>query len=571
MGVGFLVVYIIIAIVIILAGIVIYGALSRKRIYRQIDQLESWKLEIMERPVTDELARVKRLKMIGETEEKFEKWRQEWDDILTTELPNAEEKLFEAEEAADKYRFGSAGAVLSKAREGLEQVEKRIETLLNDLEQLVSSEEQNREDIVSIKAAYHVAKKQLLTHRRFFQKALIPIEQVLQEIDEDFRAYGEQTEDGNYLRARSILLKAKERQEGLQVKMDRIPSLFTELQITLPDQIKELRSGYQEMLEQGYSLDHLTVEDELKALEKRIDAQIGEVEQTEIERPQEEVDDIRTRIEFLYDQLENEVRSRQFVIEESAAVKDRLESTEEEIGDLKNETELVQQSYHLEDEDVRVQQQLESEIQQLRKKFTDSEEAIRDQKQAFSVMQGQLEGLKVRLAELEDQREQYQEMLQALRKDEMKAKETLDSLRKRLIEAKRMVQKSNLPGLPHYHWANLEAAEEKITEVEKKLNQKPLEIPVIQQLLQGALDEVDNNSEQTKKLIEDARLAEKLIQYGNRYRSRYPSVSENLQAAESSFRNFHYEESLELAGSALQQVEPDILKEFNVSFEEEAQ
>lgn len=565
------VVYIILAIVIILAAIVIYGALSRKKIYRQIDQLESWKVDITQRPVTDELARVKRLKMVGETEEKFEIWRQEWDDILTAALPEAEEQLFEAEEAADKYRFSHAGSVLTTVHENLQQVEKRLETLLADLEELVSSEEQNRKDIVPVKAAYHEAKKQILTKRHLFQKARIPMEQVLQETDEDFRDYEEQTEQGNYLRARSILLTIKDHLDNLQGKMERIPSLFTELQTTLPDQIRELREGYLEMLEQGYILDHLRVEDELKTFEKRLQTQIDGVEQTEIEQPQEEIDDIHIRIESLYDQLENEVKSRQRVMAESATMNDRLAATEEEMGDLKNETEQVQESYHIEEEDLQTQQQLEKDLQQLRKKFTDSGEAIREQKLAFSLLQDQLESLKARLAELEEQQAQHKEMLQTLRKDEIKAKETLESLRQRLIEAKRMAQKSNLPGLPHHHWASLEATEEKISEIEEKLHQKPLEMPVIQQLLQEALDEVNHNFEQTKKLIEDAELAERLIQYGNRYRSRYPTVSVNLEAAESSFRNFHYEEALELAGYAVQQVEPDVLKEFDVRVEEESQ
>lgn len=276
------------------------------------------------------------------------------------------------------------------------------------------------------------------------------------------------------------------------------------------------------------------------------------------------------RIEFLYDQLEQEVTSRQFVIKESAAVKEQLDATEEDIDALKNETEWVQQSYHLEDENLQAQQQLEKDIVQLRNKFNESEEAIRQQKQAFSLLQDQLESLKARLAELEDQRVRHQDMLQTLRKDEMEARETLASLRKRLIEVKRMVQKSNLPGVPHDHWSNLEEAEEKITEVENKLEQKPLEIPVIQRFLQEALNEVDNSYEQAKKMIDDAQLAEKIIQYGNRYRSRYSSVAANLQAAESSFRNYHYEEALEVAASAVQQVEPHILKEFDTAFEDEA-
>ena len=42
-------------------------------------------------------------------------------------------------------------------------------------------------------------------------------------------------------------------------------------------------------------------------------------------------------------------------------------------------------------------------------------------------------------------------------------------------------------------------------------------------------------------MMENARLAEKVIQYGNRYRSQYPSVSKALTEAEKSFRDFDYQ------------------------------
>ncbi|HEX6922626.1 MAG TPA: septation ring formation regulator EzrA [Bacillales bacterium] len=559
----------IIALIVVLAAVIFYGTWSRKKIYRQIDELESWKIEIMNRPVTDEISKVKRLKMFGQTEVKFETWRSEWDDIITVELPDVEEKLFETEDAADKYRFGKAKAILADIRGILNHAEERIDGLLQDLDKLITSEEQNREDIVSVKSHYHEAKKQLLTNRRHFQKAVIPIEKELQEIGQAFDTYENQTEEGNYLEARDTLLDAKGRLDFLQKKMDAVPDLFTELKTAIPDEIKELQDGYRDMLDQGYVLDHLMMEEELKSLEGRLVPLVNEVEGLEIDHPREEMEDIRERIEMMYDQLEQEVSSRKFVDAEAPAVKEKLSETDQEVSKLKSETELVQLSYRIEQEDLEVQEELEKEVGMLKKKFAEAEEAVHEQKQSFSMLQDKLEGMKERLAVLEEKRSQHQEMLATLRKDELKAKSTLNSLRKQLVDAKRLVQKSNLPGIPDYHLANLEAAGEKVEEVDEKLNEKPLEMAIVNRLLEEALEEVNGSFDLTKKMVEDAELAERLIQYGNRYRSGYQSVQVKLTAAESSFRHYHYEEALELAAEAVQNVEPDILKKFDVSFETE--
>ena len=280
-------IYIIISLIVIIAAVILIGTLSRRQIYKQIDKLESWKIDIMNRPITNEISKVKRLKMYGETEEKFETWRAEWDDIVTVELPEVEEKLFEAEEMADKFRFRQAKTITEDIRSTLEHAERRIDGLLKDLDLLITSEEQNREDIVSVKSDYHEVKKQLLTQRRHYQKAIVPIELELHEIELAFERYDKQTEEGNYLEARNTLMETRKALDELQYKMDTIPGLYQELQSNLPDQVKELRDGYQEMIEQGYVLDHIMIEKELKDLEKKLASLISELDETKLDHPTE--------------------------------------------------------------------------------------------------------------------------------------------------------------------------------------------------------------------------------------------------------------------------------------------
>jgi hypothetical protein len=101
-----------IMILLLVSGGMIYNYAYRKKMYREIDRLEAWKIAIMNRPITDELSKVKQLNMTGETEQLFERWRQQWDDIVATRLPAVEEKLFDVEEFLDKYRYTKAKGVL---------------------------------------------------------------------------------------------------------------------------------------------------------------------------------------------------------------------------------------------------------------------------------------------------------------------------------------------------------------------------------------------------------------------------------------------------------------------------
>ena len=71
------------------------------------------------------MQKVKQLNMNGQTEEHFERWRNEWDEIVTGQLPDLEELLLDTEEYIDKYRFKKAKAVQIEIEKVLTNTEKK--------------------------------------------------------------------------------------------------------------------------------------------------------------------------------------------------------------------------------------------------------------------------------------------------------------------------------------------------------------------------------------------------------------------------------------------------------------
>ena len=70
------------------------------------------------------------------------------------------------------------------------------------------------------------------------------------------------------------------------------------------------------------------------------------------------------------------------------------------------------------------------------------------------------------------------------------------------------------------------------------------------------------------ELIENMYLTEKVIQYGNRYRSSHAFVAESLKEAEEKFHHFEYQEALEIAASAIEKVDPGSMKKLEANMEE---
>ena len=546
----------------------IWGYFFKKKYYKEIDRLENWKLGIMNRPILDELSKVKQLKMNGETEDMFEHWRSEWDAIITVHMPDVEEFLFDAEEYVDKYRFKKSKAAQHKISVRLNEVEESIKKILYELNELVGSEEKNRFEVVEMKETYRQLKKSLLAHRHNYGKAANKLEVSLEEVVAVLKKYEEETENGNYLNARELVLSVKLKLDELTSKMEKLPGLMLESSSSMPAQITELKEGHQGMVDQGYKLSHIQFDVEVSRLEAELHTFKEQLENAEVEVVEQGMNELRDSLNILYDLLEKEVLSKQYVLKNNEKLKEMVAHAEDENDKLQAETIMVQQTYHLTDSELEAQRKMEKQIQQISKRFELLDLKIKDNDTASSLISEEMQAVHEQLKTLMEEQQIFAGKIQALRKDEMDAKDSLIELKRQMLETSRMISKSNIPGLPIEFKGILEEAKKNIDEVQQKLEEKPLDVSSVYLLLEKAVLSTNKVYETAMELIENMYLAEKVIQYGNRYRSSHVFVADSLKEAEEKFRHFEYQDALETAASAIEKVDPGSMKKLEANVEE---
>ncbi|WP_102263880.1 septation ring formation regulator EzrA [Mesobacillus jeotgali] len=544
----------------ILIILFLIGYFMKRKYYSEVDRYESWKIDIMNRPVLDEMSKVKQLNMTGQTEELFERWRQEWDELVTSKLPGIEDYLFDAEEYIDKYRFKKAKESLAVIDRKLTETEDKIKKILGELNELVGSEEKNREEIDGLKEQYRDNKKNLLSHRHSFGSAEASLEALLENIQAKFIEFDEKTDNGNYLEARETVLSIQALLEQVSSKMESIPALLHDCQSVIPAQVSELKDGVREMAAQGYVLDHLNAEKEVEEIVKELTEYRASLEKGDVEIAEQGIQGLKERVEKLFDLLEAEVLAKQYITKTEHEAKETLVKAITESKTLKEETKHIQESYHLNDKELSAQTNVEQQLKGLLKRFELIDHRITENDTAQSLIKVELEEAKQQLDALVEEQKVLMEKLSALRKDEMAARDKVWDLSKKISELIRIVSKSNMPGLSQEYKYLLGDANESIKQVNEKLEEKPLDIPVVQQYLEIAVLTVEKLEASTEEIVETVMLAERVIQYGNRYRSRYPSVDRGLREAEEYFRNYDYRDALEQAATSIEEVDPGALK-----------
>ena len=560
--------YVIAAIILIMILLII-GIFTRKKHYKEIDKLEAMKLELMNRPVLDELMKVKELNMTGETEVLFEGWRKAWDDIIVEKLPNVDELLFDAEEYTVKYRFSKAKATQLLIASVLEEISKQIDQIMEELHDLIGSEEKNRIEVDELKTTFQEIKKHLLSYRHQYGVAAEQFEKELETVFALFQDFDELTSQGNYLKAREIVLSLHKSAQMFQEKLDKLPELLTECEHILPHLCTEIEEGSKEMEQLGFQLDHLNLEKELTQVRDKIDTYMEILAKAEIGEVEDGIQEIKEEIDLLYDLLEQEVHSKHYITKNKEVIESRLAGLKLANAEIQTEAHFVQKSYHLSVKEMEIPPNIEKALSQLTKRFEVVAIKIKEDKSAYSYLGGELKEIEETLVKMQEEQVKFSEHLQNLRKDEILAWEATASLNRQLIEISRLVEKSHVPGLPNEYESLFQLAEAHIEDLVKSLEEVPLNMKQVQTLLQQSQDSAAHLYVKTEELIENIMLVEKVIQYGNRYRRTHHSVAERLNAAEQSFRSFDYRLALEQAATAVEEVEPGALSRIEAIVNEE--
>ncbi|ELI6299246.1 septation ring formation regulator EzrA [Enterococcus faecalis] len=555
------IIILVLVIVIIAAVLYLIGYFMRKKNQEQLDELEVRKEALFDLPVFEEIDDIKKMHLVGQSQNSFREWNQRWVELSTRSFAELESQIYEVENQNEIFRFMKAKKAVVEANETMTEMEAEVEVIRNGLKELRESEERNSLEVQKALDVYEELSKSLKDDKASFGPAYSEIQKQLRNVEIEFTQFVTLNTSGDPIEAREVLEDAERHTYELEDLMKRIPPMYEELNETFPDQLKEIEEGYNQLLADDYVFPEQNFAEEIQHAKKRVENSMADLEKTEIAAVEVASRDTATAIDALYEVMEREIEAKKYVVTNQKIIDDYISHSLKNNRQLMIELDHVSQSYTLNNNELGRSRGFQTEIEEIIRRQKDLEPRMKEHTVPYSEIQAFYKECYKILDDIENQQLEIDASLKELRKGEKVAQEKVDEYEFRLRSIKRYVEKQRLPGLSADYLEFFYVATDRIEDLSRALNKMRINMDEINRLCDLCEDDLELLDKKTKDLVNAAALTEQMMQYANRYRHTHENIRAALDKSMYLFSTeFRYQDALDEIGTALEAVEPGAFK-----------
>ncbi len=555
-----MVLYIILAIIVIIliaVGVLFYLRSNKRQI---IEKAIERKNEIETLPFDQNLAQLSKLNLKGETKTKYDAMKKDNVESTNKYLAPVEEKIHNAEALLDKFSFNASQCEIDDANELMDSYEQSYQQQLEDVNEIIALYKDNDELYDKCKVDYREMKRDVLANRHQFGEAASLLETEIEKFEPRLEQYEVLKADGNYVQAHNHIADLNEQMKQLRSYMEEIPELIRETQKELPGQFQDLKYGCRDLKVEGYDLDHVKVDSTLQSLKTELSFVEPLISRLELEEANDKLANINDKLDDMYDLIEHEVKAKNDVEETKDIITDNLFKAKDMNYTLQTEIEYVRENYYINESDAQSVRQFENEIQSLISVYDDILKEMSKSAVRYSEVQDNLQYLEDHVTVINDKQEKLQNHLIQLREDEAEAEDNLLRVQSKKEEVYRRLLASNLTSVPERFIIMKNEIDHEVRDVNEQFSERPIHVKQLKDKVSKIVIQMNTFEDEANDVLVNAVYAEKLIQYGNRYRKDYSNVDKSLNEAERLFKNNRYKRAIEIAEQALESVEPGVTK-----------
>ena len=552
----------ILAVILIIVTIVIIKRNQNKKYKKEIEELDIRKNNLIGVPVLSEITKVKELIKTDNLKNKLDDWDNTFTTIRDEKIPELTDLISEADFLIDRKDYKQAVKKIANIEIEINSLKKKTDHLLEEVKLITNSEERNRALITKLKIVYREDQNKFERSKKEYGVIADYIEEEIDSIDDLFAKFEKAMDNNDYVSVEKKINLLDDKITKLGKLLEDIPTIVLMATVLVPNKIDEAITYYYRMKRDGYPLDYLNVENNIKEIKNKIDNIIENLKKLELG---ESIIELKTFIEYfneLYNDFDKEKESKDIFRQSVKELGYKIENINKVVRDIYLQIDDIKYNYNLSDEDINKFSILNKNLEKINQDYKILVDQGKMKTFAYSKLVDELNGLSLKLSRLQDDLDFQLRSITSMKDDETRAREQLATIENLLKKAKYRLKDYKIPVIPSSYYIELTEAQDAIREIVKELDKKPIVIKILNIRVDTARDLVFKIYNKTNDMIKIASMSERIIVYGNRYRSSYEEIDIALNKAEELFKRGKYKESLDLSMKSLSFIDKNVAEKF---------
>ena len=552
----------ILAVILIIVTIVIIKGNQNKKYKKEIEELDIRKNNLIGVPVLSEITKVKELIKTDNLKNKLDDWDNTFTTIRDEKIPELTDLISEADFLIDRKDYKQAVKKITNIEIEINSLKKKTDHLLEEVKLITNSEERNRALITKLKIVYREDQNKFERSKKEYGVIADYLEKEIDNIDDLFAKFEKAMDNNDYVSVEKKINLLDDKITKLGKLLEDIPTIVLMATVLVPNKIDEAITYYYRMKRDGYPLDYLNVEYNIKEIKNKIDNIMENLKKLELG---ESIIELKTFIEYfneLYNDFDKEKECKDLFRQNIKEFSYKIDNINKVVRDIYLQIDDIKYNYNLSDEDINKFSILNKNLEKINQDYKILVDQGKMKTFAYSKLVDELNGLSLKLSRLQDDLDFQLRSITSMKDDETRAREQLATIENLLKKAKYRLKDYKIPVIPSSYYIELTEAQDAIREIIKELDRKPIVIKILNIRVDTARDLVFKIYNKTNDMIKIASMSEKIIIYGNRYRSSYEEIDIALTKAEELFKRGKYKESLDLSMKSLSFIDKNVTEKF---------
>ena len=550
---------VLIGILIIVVAILACVYFYQRRAVKQINDLMESEKKLADQKVDQQIKNVEELQLIGDAKKQFEtiknKYEKQVRPAITAFNKRAPQLLADSRTSkllTINTQIRDLQADLAKLTTILQQIQK-------DLQHLRQQQHTHKQAVEQIKNKYRQFHRQLNEKSFEYGDSEKQLNSRLNELEDQFAQFTDLTNKGDIEAAQEILNNLQSENDKFEQDLKKIPQLYKPIATEFPEQLSELKSGYETLVKQNFHFTEKNIDKQIEQLQAKLDQTIDQLNNLQLDVVEQSNKDLSDQIDYLYGVMQKEIDAKNEAIHLIEVMKDFTKHAQRQNDELGVELDRLSLNYTLTNHEQETVRELGEQIKAIIKQYRDDAEAVTNKTAVYSQVLDRQKSNQKNLTEIEKSQEKLNDEVAKLQTDEQRARQMLQKYSTQIRTIHRQVEQLNLPGLPKDYLDYFFGVSDEIKKLADELNEYKINMDEITKQLIIVESDLDTLNDKTDILRDSAELTERFQQYANRF-SDNEKIAAAAKKSQELFKQFNYTASLEAIATVLEEIEPGSYK-----------